>query len=121
MTSHAAVLFIHFSFFSLPLFSSMRLESFLKNAITLPLMCNTFQISFLLAERIETDYSFPASSAHFYLCGDEDTQLREAVLGDATADFLSLHPNQILPSSSLFCDQRQSLSLGRPFRTFNER
>lgn len=42
-------------------------------------MCNTFQISSLLAERIETNYSLPPSPAHFYLCGDEDTQLRGAV------------------------------------------
>jgi len=60
----------------------MRLENCLKNAITLLLMCNTFQISSLLAERIETNYSLPLSAAHFYLCGDEDTQLRGASSGD---------------------------------------
>lgn len=60
----------------------MRLERRLKNAITLALMCNTFQISPLLAERIETNCSLPPSPAHFYLWGDEDTQLRGAVPGD---------------------------------------
>lgn len=50
---------------SLSLFSSMRLEKRLKNAITLALMCNTFQISPLLAERIETNCSLPPSPAHF--------------------------------------------------------
>lgn len=60
----------------------MRLEKQLKNAITLALMCNTFHISPLLAERIETNCSLPPSPAHFYLWGDEDTQLRGAVPGD---------------------------------------
>lgn len=46
-------------------FSSMRLQKRLKNKITLPLMCNTFQISPLLAERIETNCSLPPSPAHF--------------------------------------------------------
>lgn len=97
------------------LFSSMRLEARLKNAITLVLMCNTFQISPLLAERIETNCSLPPSPAHFYLWRDEDTQLRGAVLedeeqGDATHRFPFSPPTptsqyQVLPSSSLFCDQ----------------
>lgn len=64
------------------LFSSMRLEECLKNSITLVLMCNTFHISSLLAERIETNCSLPPTPAHFYLCRDEDTQLRGAVPGD---------------------------------------
>lgn len=60
----------------------MRLENCLKNAITPVLMCNTSQISSLLAERIETNYSLPPTLLIFYLCGDEDTQLRGAVPGD---------------------------------------
>lgn len=51
----------------LPLLSSMRLEKRLKNAITLALMCNTFQIASLLAARIETNCSLPPSPAHFFL------------------------------------------------------
>lgn len=65
----------------------MRLEKRLKNAITLALMCNTFQISPLLAEKIETNCSLPPSTALFFILffisgGDEDTQLRGAVPGD---------------------------------------
>lgn len=88
----------------------MRLETRLKNAITLVLMCNTFQISPLLAERIETNCSLPPSPAHFYLWRDEDTQLRGAVRrdeeqGDATHRFPFSPPTptsqyHVLPSSS---------------------
>lgn len=112
------------------LFSSMRLETRLKNAITLVLMCNTFQISPLLAERIETNCSLPPSPAHFYLWRDEDTQLRGAVRGDeeqgdATHRFPfspSPSPSQyhVLPSSSLFCDQSLLLRFRWPFGTFIE-
>lgn len=61
----------------------MRLEARQKNAITLALMRDTFQISPLLPERIETNCSLPPTPAHFfYLWGDEDTQLRGAVPED---------------------------------------
>lgn len=46
-------------------------------------MCNTFQIAVLLTERIwDKLLSFLPLQLIFYLCGDEDRQLREAVLGD---------------------------------------
>lgn len=112
------------------LFSSMRLETRLKNAITLVLMCNTFQISPLLAERIETNCSLPPSPAHFYLWRDEDTQLRGAVRGDeeqgdATHRFPFSPPTptsqyHVLPSSSLFSDQSLLLRVRWPFGTFIE-
>lgn len=117
---------------SLSLFSSMRLEKRLKNAITLALMCNTFQISpplgwvnwdKLLSSSLSSSFFF----FFFYLRRDEDTQLRGAALGDeeqgdATHRFpftpFSPPRYQVLPSSSLFCDQRLPLRLRWPFATF---
>lgn len=113
----------------LPLFSSMRLEKRLKNAITLALMCNTFQISPLLAERIETNCSLPPSPAHFLSLGRWGYTIKRSCSGRWGAgryhtpiSFLSYFPPpyQMLPSSSLFCDQRLPLSLRWPFATFNE-